>query len=111
MTADQFAALAQLLSLRVGPAQEAARLVLVENMRIADAARQAGCSPNSASNAVARCKKGIERAEAIASDPYHWMRGDQWTPEEIRKMLKSEQTETRLFLEKGPGLGLRRCKP
>lgn len=43
MTAASFEALAQLLRLRQGPQREAARLVLVDGVRQADAARMAGC--------------------------------------------------------------------
>lgn len=42
MTPDQFTALAQLLRLRGGPAQEVARLALVEGLDFHDAATRAG---------------------------------------------------------------------
>lgn len=60
MTDDAFTALAKLLSMREGPAREAARLVLVEGMRQADAARLAGCSPQSVANALTRARAGME---------------------------------------------------
>ena len=47
LTAAQFEALATLARLLAGPQREAARLVLVEGLRQADAARAAGCSPSS----------------------------------------------------------------
>lgn len=62
MTPAQFSALAQLLRLRTGPAREAARLVLVEGLRPADAAALAGCSAASASNTLAVCRAGLELA-------------------------------------------------
>ena len=68
MTADQFTALADLLRLRAGPAQVAARLVLVDGMRLADAAREAGCTPQSAANTLAACRRGLERARAAAGE-------------------------------------------
>lgn len=69
MTAAQFAALAQVLRLRTGPAREAARLVLVEGMRPVDAAALAGCSAASVSNTLAACRAGLELAQAAAGEP------------------------------------------
>lgn len=59
MTADQFRALAELLRLRAGPAQEVARLVLVEGMATPDAARTAGLEYTAASQAVKRAQRGL----------------------------------------------------
>ncbi len=59
MTDKKFNALAQLLRLRTGPAREAARLVLVDGMTQADAARKLGVSPNTVTNAVARARAGL----------------------------------------------------
>ena len=59
MIAAQFNALAQLLRLRPGPAREAARLVLVDGMTQADAARKLDVSPNTVTNAVARARAGL----------------------------------------------------
>jgi hypothetical protein len=59
-----FDALADLLRLRAGPAQVAARLVLVDGMRPADAAREAGCTPQSAANTLAACRRGMALAQA-----------------------------------------------
>lgn len=67
MTDASFSALAQLLRLRASPSREAARLVLVHGMRPAEAARSAGCTPQAASNAIARCRRGIELALAVTS--------------------------------------------
>lgn len=66
MTGEQFDALAQLLRLRAGPASAAARLVLVDGLRPAQAAARAGCSPQSVSNALATCRRGIELARRAA---------------------------------------------
>lgn len=59
MTDKQFDALAQLLRLRPGSAREAARLVLVDGMTQADAARKLDVSPNTVTNAVARARAGL----------------------------------------------------
>ncbi|MDE2022051.1 MAG: hypothetical protein KGI71_04070 [Patescibacteria group bacterium] len=64
MTEAQFAALAHLLSLRTGAAQEAARLVLVHGHRPTDAAAATGLSVASVSNAVARVRRGLELARS-----------------------------------------------
>ena len=66
MTLDQFSALAQLLRLRTGPAQEAARLVLVFGHAVGVAAFMAGVSTNSARNAVNRMLKGIKLVNAAS---------------------------------------------
>jgi len=70
MTGEQFDALAQLLRLRAGPASAAARLVLVEGLRPAQAAARTGCSPQSVSNTLAACRRGIEFAcRAVGAQP------------------------------------------
>lgn len=56
MTPDQFSALASIIRMRVGPSQEAARLVLVEGMRPCDAARKVGLSPQGVNDAARRVK-------------------------------------------------------
>jgi len=66
MTAQQFEALAKLLQLRQGPQREAARLVLVDGMRQADAARMAGCSPSALGNTLRTCRAGLELARIAA---------------------------------------------
>ena len=69
MTHDQFQALAQLLRLRQGPQREAARLVLVDGLRPADAARAAGCSASALGNTLRACRTGLELARlAIGVD-------------------------------------------
>lgn len=66
MTADQFRALCALLRSPAGPAQEAARLVLVEQVRPSDAAALTGASAPSVSNAVTRMRRGLELAKIAA---------------------------------------------
>lgn len=53
MTSEQFEVLANLMRSRE-PAKTAARLVLVDGMAGVEAARQAGVTPQSVSNAVGR---------------------------------------------------------
>lgn len=65
MTTEQFAALAELLRLRGGASQEAARLVLVDGLAPTEAARQAGTTPQAVSNALASCRRGIELARVV----------------------------------------------
>jgi predicted DNA-binding protein (UPF0251 family) len=62
MTPDQFDALAELLRLRGGASQEAARLVLVDGLSPADAARQIEASPQAVSNVLASCRRGLALA-------------------------------------------------
>jgi len=66
MTGEQFGALARLLRLRPGPASAAARLVLVDGLRPAQAADRTGCSPQSVSNTLAACRRGIDLARRAA---------------------------------------------
>lgn len=66
MTREQFEALARLLRLRAGPASAAARLVLVDGLRPAQAATRAGCSPQSVSNTLSACRRGIKLARRAA---------------------------------------------
>lgn len=66
MTAEQFAALAELLRLRQSASREAARLVLVEGMSVGEAAQRAGISSQGVSNALASCQRGIELARLVA---------------------------------------------
>ena len=60
VTEDQFMALAELLRMRGGASQEAARLVLVEGLSTTEAARQVGTSPQGVSNVLASCRRGLE---------------------------------------------------
>jgi len=66
ITGEQFAALAELLRLRGGASQEAARMVLVEGLAPSDAARRAGTTPQATSNALASCRRGLKLARAAA---------------------------------------------
>lgn len=66
MTVDQFAALAELLRLRAGPAQECARLVLVEGLSAQDAAAQVGITYKTGHAAVQRAREGLELAKRAA---------------------------------------------
>lgn len=66
MTAEQFAALAQLLRMQDGPSLTAARLVLVDGVRQVEAAALAGISTAGAHNAVARLRRGMELAKVAA---------------------------------------------
>lgn len=66
MTLHQFDALAKLLRLRASVSTAAARLHFVDGLRIADAARAAGCTANAASDCVRRCRAGIALAQKVA---------------------------------------------
>lgn len=65
MTAQQFEALSKLLKLRQGAQRDAARMVLVDCARQADAARAAGCSPSALGNTLRACRNGLELARAV----------------------------------------------
>jgi DNA-directed RNA polymerase specialized sigma24 family protein len=65
MTNPQFDALSKLLQLRQGAQREAARLVLVDGLRQADAARAAGCSPSALGNTLRVCRAGFELAKIV----------------------------------------------
>jgi DNA-binding transcriptional regulator LsrR (DeoR family) len=64
MTPDQFATIADLLDSRGGPAEQAARLVLLDGVTQADAARQTGIKPPSVSKVVARYREVAARIAA-----------------------------------------------
>lgn len=66
LTADQYEAIATLLRMR-DPSREAARLVLVDGMRPADAARTTGLTPQAVGNAVSRVRRGLDLAVAATS--------------------------------------------
>ena len=69
MTQAQLDALAALVSMRTGPSLLAAGLVLVEGRRPADAAREAGLSPQAVSNALARLRRALDLArQAVGAD-------------------------------------------
>lgn len=69
MTPDQFAALAQLMRLRTGAQQDAARLVLVDGMRQVDAARQLGISTAALGATMRACRRGVALAGVIHGQP------------------------------------------
>ncbi|WP_455233545.1 hypothetical protein [Geopseudomonas aromaticivorans] len=69
MTADQFAALADLLRLRKSPSNEAARLVLVEGLSTSEAAKRVGIKSNGVSNVLASCRRGMSLARRVAGLP------------------------------------------
>ena len=69
MTPEQFDALAELLRLRGGASQDAARLVLVEGLAPAEAARATGISAQAVGNALASCRRGQELAKLVAGSP------------------------------------------
>jgi hypothetical protein len=66
MTDAQFTALAQLLRLRPGPAQDAAKLVMVQGMPTAEAARAVGMDYRAASYSVKRVRAGLELVRLVA---------------------------------------------
>lgn len=66
MTPAQFDALAQLLRLREGPARDAARMALVDELRPVDIASLLGMTPQAASNAIQRARRGYALACACA---------------------------------------------
>jgi hypothetical protein len=63
VTSEQFTALAQLLRLRQGPAQDAVRLHLVQGLSVPDAARAAGVDYQLALKAVYRVNVGLDLAK------------------------------------------------
>ncbi len=69
MDLEQFNALAKLLRLRQGRAETAAKLVFVDGMRQADAAREVGLTTQSVGNVCARVRKGAELAKEAAGFP------------------------------------------
>lgn len=62
MKDDQFAALAELLRMRASASREAARLVLVDGMAPAEAARAAGTTPQAVNSALRSCERGLRLA-------------------------------------------------
>jgi hypothetical protein len=64
---NKFDALARLMRLRPGPAQDAARLVLVAGMSTPAASRAVGMSYPTAHQAVKRVKTGLELARKAAN--------------------------------------------
>lgn len=66
MTPAAFDALATLLRMRDGPSKAAAALVLVDGMAPAEAARQAGTTPQAVNSALRSCERGLELARTAA---------------------------------------------
>lgn len=66
MNAAQFEALAELLRMREGASKSAARLVLVEGLAPADAARQVGTTPQAVNSALRSCERGMSLARTAA---------------------------------------------
>ena len=66
MAPAQFAALAELMRLRPGPAQESVRLHLVDGLSVPDAARESGCPYRHAWQAVQRALAAIELVRIAA---------------------------------------------
>lgn len=65
MTDAQFTALAALMHMHGGASREAARLVMVDGLIPAEAARQAGTTQQATSNALAKCRRGVELARQV----------------------------------------------
>ena len=61
-------ALAELLRMRGGASQEAARLVLAKGLSTTVAARQVGMSPQGVSNVLASCRRGLELARRATQE-------------------------------------------
>ena len=66
MTAEQFEALARLTRMSKGARYQCARLVLVEGLTGAEAARQVGTTPSTASDAVTACRANLALARIAA---------------------------------------------
>lgn len=67
MTTEQFDALAKLMRLRNSPSREAAYLHMVIGLRVKDAAKKAQCTPQAASNCIARCKAALKLAQIVTN--------------------------------------------
>lgn len=67
LTSKQFQALAKISRLRNGPAQEAARLILVEGYTATDAAKEVGCLIQSASNTYLRCLANLKLIDQVVN--------------------------------------------
>lgn len=69
MNEAQFRALAELAGMRLPGPTEACRLVLVDGMRPAEAARATGLAPAAVSNALARCRRALALAQEATAAP------------------------------------------
>ncbi|MFU5553715.1 TrfB-related DNA-binding protein [Pseudomonas aeruginosa] len=67
MTEEQFSALAELMRLRGGPGEDAARLVLVNGLKPTDAARKTGITPQAVNKTLSSCRRGIELARQVCA--------------------------------------------
>ena len=65
MTSEQFSALAALMGLASGKSAAAARLVLVEGLSSAEAARRVGITTQGANQAVQRCRRVVDLARVV----------------------------------------------
>lgn len=65
MDTIQFDALARLLRLREGPPREAAKLILVGNVSLCQAAQLSDCSVQRANNTHKRCLNGLRSIREI----------------------------------------------
>lgn len=66
MTLNQWRDLQKLIGRGESAGTEAARLHLVEGLSITEAAKRAGCSPQTASNAVVRRRESIDLCRSVA---------------------------------------------
>ena len=66
MTHEQFAAIAELIRLRGGPAPAGAELVLVHGLGVQQAAAQVGCSRQNVGNTIKRVRAGLRLARVAA---------------------------------------------
>lgn len=69
MTPEAFAALTKLLRMTGAPSIEAARLVLVEGKTQKEAAQATGLTAPGVSQAVRKCRAGLELARTAAGLP------------------------------------------
>jgi DNA-directed RNA polymerase specialized sigma24 family protein len=67
MTLAAFEALAKLMRLRAGPTKDVVRLVLVESMSVADAARAAGLKYAAAWRADKRARAALGLCEKVCA--------------------------------------------
>ena len=65
LTNDQFDALAELMRLRQSPSREATRLVFVDGLSQADAARATGLSIAAVNNRVRSTRHALELVRAV----------------------------------------------
>ena len=66
MTDHEFSALAELLRLRGGLSETAARQVLIEGLMPSEAARRTGMTQQAVNNVLVRCRRGLQLARIAA---------------------------------------------